>query len=182
MTMNLIDDALITRRVPYIGELSTLVPWHVMSQIRSHLVNTTEEMVFKTLDCIGIDPLLEVVAQGSLMSDIAETLDLPAMKVDKWFHSDVSRLEGYQRAKEFASDHHVSEATRRLLSVKTHDSDAMKVAKTQADHLKWVAARKNRDEYGDRVNVKHNGDVGVIFNITTGGHALDHTQKEVIDI
>lgn len=179
--MNLIDNALLDRKIktPYVDGLYAAVPYHIIRQIRMHHLNTPDDVVFAALDHIGIEAIVDIISQGAFLVDIAASLDVPVTKVDRWLHQDSTRWEAVGVAERYAAEHHLSLAIRTVMDVGKTDVDAMKVAKTKAEMQKWVATRKDRDKYGDKINHSHDGDVAVQFNITLGGNT---PERKVIEM
>lgn len=180
--MTILDNALVKRQLetPYSDGLYTAVPWELIRQIREHGINTPDEQVFQALDYIGIEAIVDIISQGAFLSDIASSLDIPVTKIDRWLRQEPTRVEGVAIAERYAAEHHLSLAIREVMNVSETDVDRMKVAKVKADLQKWVATRKDRDKYGDKVSHQHSGDVGVEFHITLSNHVGD--QPKVIDI
>jgi len=164
-------------------EACALIPHAILMQIRAHHMNTPKEVVYQALDSIGIVVICDLVSQGVLPVDVAQSLDIPYVYLDKWLKSTEERIEFIAAAYKGSAQTHLSDAMKMYNDVGSTDVDAARVAKIKADHNTFLAKHHDPDMYGDKSrNKEDGGDSPVVWNINIGGNAVDHTQKRVIDI
>lgn len=165
---NILNQALPKRRLPdwRAVQLASRVPINILRQARDIHTNTTDEMYFQMLDSIGIDAVCDLISQGCFIYDLAMTLDIPPTKFREWVDKDHSRVDKMEAAEELSAEAFLSMSNQEVMSVKSNDTDGARVAKIKADHLKWIASRKDRIKYGDQVNHKHSGGQTVEYRIT----------------
>jgi hypothetical protein len=99
----------------------------------------------------------ERIAQGETVLNAAKAEGSARNTIISWCHDDGALMALYMRA--------------RSLSALAYDDEAMEVARSSTaetyaadkllvDTLKWAAAKRRPDEYGDRSTVRHEGSVG----------------------
>ncbi len=158
------------------------IPADAINRIKAYHSNVSEEVVIEGLEILGADTICDLISQGYLLFDVSVALDLPLTILDRWLQT--NHAATYQNARRLSAQPKVAEARQLLMNVKVGDRDAMAIAKVQANHLKWEAARDDPEQYGDKV--KHNVESQpVVFNIALSGgerinmgnHVIDHGEK-----
>ena len=177
---NILQQALPKRRLPdwRAVQLAARVPIKILRQARDVHTNTSDEIYFSMLDSIGIDAVCDLISQGCFTYDVAMTLDIPPTKFREWIDSDHVYGEKLEVAEELSADAFLSIATEEVMNVTEIDVDGARVAKVKADHMRWLASRKDRTKYGDQVSHKHSGGQTVEYRISMSA-PID---KNIIDV
>lgn len=95
------------------------------------------------------------IAEGETLADICRSPHMPSRAmVWKWLEANPSFRGEYARARERQAHAFVEEivATARGATQEDHAAARVKV-----DALKWVAARLNAHDYGDKLDIKQSG-------------------------
>jgi len=146
-------------------KLTARVPIAILRQARDISVNTPDSLYFQMLESVGIDAVCDMVSQGCFAYDVAMALDIPVPKFREWIENSSDYIEKMEIAEEISAEAYLSASNEIVMGVNEHDTDAARVAKMKADHLKWLASTKDGSKYGKNVNHKHTGASSVVYNI-----------------
>ena len=160
-------------------QLAARVPIKVLRQARDVHSNTSDELYFTMLDSIGVEAICDMVSQGCFLFDVGQTLDIPLTKIYEWFESDNTYIEKIEKAEEISAEAFLSASNEIVMGVKEGDTDNARVAKVKADHLRWLAAAKDRNKYGKQVSHNHSGGQTIEYRISLAAPVDEH---EIIDV
>ena len=110
----------------------------------------------------GDHVVFDRVAAGDVIKKIAEDLDTSYRTLMRWVHDGgEDREQAYRDAKAESADALVDEA-REILDEDVEMPVEIQRAKNRSDFLKWLAGKRDRDQYGDgpQVAVAVVGDLG----------------------
>ena len=102
--------------------------------------------------------LFEAMAGGQTLAATARELAVPEATIRRWIQRDAAVMEEYRRAKQLLGQAFAEQALAIALdtTVAKFQADRLKV-----DTLKWLAARANPEEYGERTMHEQTGEVVV---------------------
>lgn len=140
-----------SRKLPeYVkGDFLLRIPYQTLHELRAYHDTIDKNKCFSILDNIGIDAIADLISQGAYIYDVSETLGIPITFIYDWIESDDNRHTKISKAESYSADAAVSIATREIMGLDYTDTERAKIAKIKADHMKWVASRRNREKFGD---------------------------------
>lgn len=155
------------------------VPMNILRAVRAADAVTDLETVYSMLDSIGPSVIYGLVCDGMITTDIADSLDVPALMFEKWLRT--KEPEDFTMALEISAERMMSKTLKMLDEVGKGDVDAIRVAKIKADFNEKFMKSRSPERYTDKVK-QSNGDTAVQFNIIVGGHGNDTAQRKVINV
>lgn len=108
----------------------------------------------------SIKQALEMMAEGNTLKHCCAELELNYMAVWKTIHADDELLELYARAREAYAHSKVQQ----IHDVALSEPDVQR-ARLICDNIKWEACKVLPKVYGDKVETKHSGDIGLTVNV-----------------
>ncbi|MFZ1491122.1 MAG: hypothetical protein WAS51_14385 [Ilumatobacteraceae bacterium] len=124
----------------------------------------TRDDVFAYLDGIGEDSVLEFVASGRLVAELAIFLEFPILYVQEWVDTfiDKSRLRSAERA---AAQSCVLKA-QLALQVTPESPQEAQAMRAMSEHMTWTAERLDADRWGPpKKAVDAPPPVSIVFNM-----------------
>ncbi len=97
----------------------------------------------------GDDAVLDRVAEGESMVDIAKTYRISRSTLMRWVKKDDARHSAYKAAKSESADSLVEEAGEILDDADPSSGPTVQKAKERAAHRRWLASKRDRVQYGD---------------------------------
>ena len=97
----------------------------------------------------GDAAVLDRVADGEPMVDIAKTYKISRSTLMRWVKKDEARHAAYLVAKSESADALVEEAGEILDGASTETGPDVQKAKERAAHRRWLASKRDRAQYGD---------------------------------
>ena len=107
----------------------------------------------------GDDVIFDRIADGEFLTSVAEDWDVSSQLLRKWIRLDPERVKRYDAAKHASADALVEDAGEILDKASTLSSQHIAKEKSRAEFKKWLATRRDREQYGDdaaQVNVNLN--------------------------
>jgi hypothetical protein len=116
------------------------------------------------------DALCELIADSKSVREICALSEMPAKStIFKWLREQPAFSDQYARAREFQAEGFADE----LIEIADDTSDdvtgefnmpnsvAVQRAKLRVETRKWVACKLLPKKYGDRLGLKHEGEIGI---------------------
>jgi hypothetical protein len=101
------------------------------------------------------DRICEAIVQGKSLRRICAAKDMPSVTTCmKWLREDAIFAQQYARAKEEQADGYADELIELANEATATNANAIRV---RADILKWVCSKLKPRRYGDRLDVRHEG-------------------------
>lgn len=97
----------------------------------------------------GDDVIFDQVADGTYLTRIAEEWDVSSQLLRKWVRLDPERERRYEAAKRASADALVEDAGSVLDRASVASSAHVQKAKSQAEFKRWLASKRDRQQYGD---------------------------------
>ena len=108
------------------------------------------------------DEVCRRIAEGESLRRITRDPHIPSLgTVIKWRREVPGFLQQYAQAMEDRADTYADE----IIDIADEEADPQK-ARVRVDARKWVASKLKSKAYGDKVDHKHEGNVG--FTVVTG--------------
>ena len=127
----------------------------------------------------GDSVILGRVASGEAVKAIAEDHGVSYETLRKWINATPERRTAYEQAKSDSADALVEEAGEILDTADDTSAPAVTKAVKRADHRRWLAGKRDREQYGDEKGLGQvAGDLGALFlgALQAAGSMADHEQ------
>jgi hypothetical protein len=116
-----------------------------------------EPIVRDKLDALGIDALCDRIASGVSLTALAESLEISRYAMSSWIAADETRSARAREARIIAASAYADLA---LAAIKdAPDPFELTRARELASHYRWQASKASPQEYGDKVETTHKGEV-----------------------
>lgn len=110
-----------------------------------------------TLDEIGIEAICDRLADGESQTAIAASLNISKSSLCRWIALDEQRSARAREARILAASAYADLA---LAAIKdAPDPFELTRARELASHYRWQASKASPQEYGDKVETTHKGEV-----------------------
>lgn len=121
------------------------------------------------------DEVFERIASGEMSRAIAKSYDITWQSVLNWVNSDPELRKKYEAARRASAELAAEESVRVLEKANRGGLSTADVAaaKNYSDRLAWIAARRDRVEYGDNPQVQINNNT-----LNIGDLHLDALRKK----
>lgn len=97
----------------------------------------------------GDDAILGRVASGEAVKRIASDYGVSYETLRRWINASEERREAYDQAKADSADALVEEAGEILDQAPTDSAPQVTKAVKRAEHKRWLAGKRDREQYGD---------------------------------
>lgn len=114
----------------------------------------------------GNGVIFDRIAGGEYLTAIAEDWNVSVQLLRKWIRLDDERVVEYEVAKRMSADALVEDAGKILDDAETISSQHIAKATSRANFKKWLAAKRDREQYGEDV-------ASLNLNLDLGGIHLD---------
>jgi hypothetical protein len=115
--------------------------------------------------------VLEGMARGETVQDLATARGLAPGAVRKWFQADPEWAEAYRRARLLQGQAMAEEAVRIARDSTNYSSASDRLL---IETLKWAASKANPSEFGDRQTVEHQGNQALTVKIVEDDLPVRH--------
>lgn len=136
---------------------------------------------FAFLNDIGIVPVLEYIYKGNLLIDVAEALNVSYTILQRWVENE-GHEAAVDEAQRISAEGYLADGLRRLRTASNEFE--LKRAKEMVAHARFMAAKKDKGQYGGTEQQNDNrAGVSYIFNIggQTSLPTASTTPKPAID-
>lgn len=133
----------------------------------------------------GDDVILGRVASGEAVKSIAADHGVSYETLRKWINATPERRTAYEQAKSDSADALVEEAGEILDDANTDSAPQVTKAVKRAEHRRWLAAKRDREQYGDDKGLGQvAGDLGALFlgALRQAGSMAEHEQIPVAEV
>lgn len=110
--------------------------------------------------------ILDRIAGGDYLTEVAADWAVSVQLLRKWIRADPERVAEYEVAKRLSADALVEAAGVILDDANTISSQHIAKAKSRSEFKRWLAAKRDREQYGDDV-------ASLNLNLDLGGIHLD---------
>lgn len=124
----------------------------------------------------GIEFVSAHIAQGMTIGRLAEFIECSRPMLSFWINQTEERKEAVLRAKKFKAEKLAEEALEIADQADEASNGGVNKARLQVDVRKWMAAKLDPDEYGDKQGPQVNISIGDLHL-----QALKHANKTVIE-
>lgn len=110
------------------------------------------------LDEIGIEAICDRLADGESQTAIAASLNISKSSLCRWIALDEQRSARAREARILAASSYADLA---LAAIKDAEGTPIELARARelASHYRWQASKASPQEYGDKVETTHKGEV-----------------------
>ena len=142
--------------------------------------------------CVQIDSevdgeleIMERVGAGETSKSIAESYGVSYELLRRWLNLHPERRRAYDAAKADSADALVEEAGEILDDADAESGPSVQKAKSRAEHRRWLASKRDRQQYGDdaKANVQVNVDLSSLHldALREVGH-MDHAPLAEVEL
>jgi transcriptional regulator with XRE-family HTH domain len=95
----------------------------------------------------GTERIIDMIANGVSLSEIARILEVDRSRLSTWLHGNPDTSQQIARARKTAATALVEQGMAIVDAAENHD---VQVAKLRAEYRKWVASKLDREQYGEQ--------------------------------
>lgn len=129
------------------------------------------------LNDVGVHAMVEYIAKGHLLIDVAEATNVPLMVLRKWVQEE-GHFEAIEEAETLSAEGYLAEGMKRIRCAQTEFE--LRRAEKMVKHAQYMASKKNKPVYGEQVTKGPTGAVTYIFNVP-GGKEIPKFAGQIID-
>jgi hypothetical protein len=119
-----------------------------------------EPIVRDKLNALGIDALCDRIASGVSLTALAESLEISRYAMSSWIAADENRSARAREARIIAASAYADLA---LAAIKDAPANPIELSRARelASHYRWQASKASPQEYGDKVETTHKGEMQI---------------------